>query len=62
MKKTLILIRKQKFIKNNFIFLGKEVAIFVQNNFINELKKDPAFSDENYKKALENTFFKMDEV
>jgi len=41
---------------------GKEVALFVKNHFVDELKKNQAFKDKNMKVALREVFLKMDEL
>lgn len=41
---------------------GKEVAQFVKKHFTNELKKNPNYQNGNYKKALIETFLRMDEM
>ena len=41
---------------------GKEVAQFVKNHFTEELKKNKNYLSGNYKKALVDNFFKMDEM
>ena len=42
--------------------LGAEVAKFVEKHFIEEIKKTDAYKAKNFRKALEDTFYKMDEV
>lgn len=41
---------------------GKEVALFVERHFVEELKKNPKFQSKNFKDALIETFLKMDEL
>lgn len=43
-------------------FKGKEVAIFVKNHFIEELKKNENFSQGKMDIALKETFLKMDRL
>jgi protein phosphatase PTC2/3 len=38
------------------------VALFVQRNFVNQFKANENFKSGNYRKALEETFLKMDEM
>ena len=42
--------------------VGKEVALFVEKHFINELKKNEDFKKNNFKAALKQTFLRMDEL
>jgi len=41
---------------------GKEVALFVEKFFVNELKKNQNFKDRKMPEALRETFLKMDEL
>lgn len=41
---------------------GAEVALFVKKHFIKEMKKLDSFAKKDYKKALEETFLKMDSL
>ena len=41
---------------------GKEVALFVKNHFKEELVKLQSFRQKWYRQALEECFFKMDEL
>ncbi|CAD8176668.1 unnamed protein product [Paramecium pentaurelia] len=41
---------------------GKEVAIFVERHFIEELQKNNNFKDQKFEDALRETFLKMDEL
>jgi len=41
---------------------GKEVAIFVEKHFIEELKKNENYLKKNYKEALYENFLKMDDL
>jgi len=41
---------------------GKEVAIFVERHFIEELTKNKNFLAEKFEDALRETFMKMDEL
>ncbi|CAD8176664.1 unnamed protein product [Paramecium pentaurelia] len=41
---------------------GKEVAIFVERHFIEELQKNKNFKDQKFEDALRETFLKMDEL
>ena len=43
-----------------FILKGKEVAIYVEKHFIEELRKNENFKKEKMELALEETFLKMD--
>ena len=41
---------------------GKEVALFVEKHFVEELKKNTKFQSKNFKDALIETFLKMDQM
>ena len=41
---------------------GKEVAIFVANHFVNELKKNNNFKKKDFIKALKETFLALDKI
>lgn len=41
---------------------GKEVALFVEKHFIEELLKNKNFKEQKYEDALKETFLKMDEL
>lgn len=41
---------------------GREVAIFAEKHFKEELKKNPNYSSKNYEKALTETFMKIDRL
>jgi len=41
---------------------GKEVARYVADHLIEELKRNPAYQSRDYKKALEETFLRMDDL
>lgn len=41
---------------------GQEVALFVKKHFVKELGKDKNFKAKDYKTALEDTFFRMDDM
>jgi hypothetical protein len=38
------------------------VALFVKKHFVKEMKEMSAFKTKDYKKALEDTFFQMDDL
>ncbi|CAD8094195.1 unnamed protein product [Paramecium sonneborni] len=41
---------------------GKEVALFVEKHFLEELQKNKNFKDQKFEEALKETFLKMDEL
>ncbi|CAD8085270.1 unnamed protein product [Paramecium primaurelia] len=41
---------------------GKEIAIFVERHFIEELQRNKNFKDQKFQEALQETFLKMDEL
>ena len=45
-----------------FISLGREVAYYVRDRYIEEIKKLPAFKNRQYSQALKESFIKMDEM
>jgi serine/threonine protein phosphatase PrpC len=48
---------------SNLIFVvGKEVALYVKKHFIKEFTKLSSWKSKDYKTALEDCFFKMDEL
>lgn len=49
-------------LKFNYFFLGKEVALFVEKYFIEELKKNTNYKNLKFQEALHETFLKMDEL
>ena len=42
--------------------LGREVAYYVRDRFIDELKKLPTFKSKDYGTALREAFIKMDDL
>lgn len=48
--------------KNNSIFIGQEVALFVKKHFEKELVKLTTYKNGKYREALEEIFYKMDEM
>jgi serine/threonine protein phosphatase PrpC len=42
------------------ISIGNEVADYVKEHLVSELKKMDSFINKNYKKALEDIYIKMD--
>ena len=46
----------------SFISIGREVAYYVRDRFIDEIKKLPAFKNRQYSQALKESFIKMDEM
>ncbi len=51
------------FVLKPYLFIiGQEVALYVKKHFVKELSKLSAFKSKDYKTALEEAFFKMDEM
>ena len=46
----------------SILYLGAEIAIFVERHFCEALKNNKNFEEENYEEALKETFLKMDEL
>ena len=44
------------------ICLGKDVALFVEKHFADEMVKLESYKAKKYKKAFEEVFLKMDEM
>jgi len=55
---------KQKLIMNstNRLFVGNEVADYVRDHLISELKQMESFKNGNYEQALADIYLKMDEL
>lgn len=47
---------------NDLICIGREVALYVKDVYIKELTKLQSFKDRDYKKALEESFIRIDEL
>ena len=44
------------------LFIGKEVALYVKDIFVDELKKLASFKSKDYSTALKEAFIKVDEI
>ena len=44
------------------LIIGREVALYVKDRFIDELKKLDSFKNKDYPRALREVFIKMDEM
>lgn len=42
--------------------LGREVAYYVRDRYVEEIKKLPSFKNKDYSNALKESFIKMDEL
>ena len=42
--------------------LGREVAYYVRDRFVEEIKKLPSFKSKDYSNALKEAFIKMDDL
>lgn len=51
-----------KILINNMDCVGREVALYVKDVYINELKKLKSFQNKDYGTALEESFIKIDEL
>ena len=47
---------------NNIWLLGKEVALYVKDKYVAELKKLNSFKQKDYPTALKESFIKIDEL
>ena len=45
-----------------FKIIGREVALYVKDKYIEELKKLPSFKNKDYATALKESFIKIDEL
>ena len=42
--------------------VGREVAYYVRDRFVEEIKKLPSFKNKDYSNALKEAFIKMDDL
>lgn len=46
----------------NPIFIGREVALYVKDRYVNELKGLQSFKNKDYAQALKESFIRIDEM